>query len=187
MGEQARARRSDAVRNRGRILTAARHLVTERGPQVSMSEIAGHAGVAVGTLYQHFPTKADLVSAVVAEQAGELVDAVVQAWERVRDDHAEPAAELLAFVERVLEAAAVDRAVKAAARSLGAEPEFSDAEARGAAALGHLIDAGRAAGTLRHDLAVSDLYLLVATCPTDQPPEVRRRWLTLVRPGLLRQ
>ena len=116
------ARRADAVRNRTAILEAAKQLVTEKGAEVAMGEIARVAGVAVGTLYRHFPNKADLLAAVVNE-----------------------------YVE----------------------------------ALGRLIEAGRSSGRLRRDLAVSDLYILMVFYPGEGSAEIRRRWLELIRPGLL--
>ncbi|MFF7262461.1 TetR family transcriptional regulator [Streptomyces sp. NPDC008159] len=60
---QTRAPRADAVRNRKRILDAAREQITLRGPDTGMDEIAAAAGVAVGTLFRYFPTQADLVVA----------------------------------------------------------------------------------------------------------------------------
>ena len=68
------ARRADAVRNRTAILEAAKQLVTEKGAEVAMGEIARVAGVAVGTLYRHFPNKADLLAAVVNEYVEALAD-----------------------------------------------------------------------------------------------------------------
>ncbi|WP_217563397.1 helix-turn-helix domain-containing protein, partial [Paenibacillus sp. GbtcB18] len=53
-GWRCRGRRSDAVRNRTRILDAAQDMFAERGPEVVMDEIARRAGVGNATLYRHF-------------------------------------------------------------------------------------------------------------------------------------
>ncbi len=184
-GPGPQAKRADAVRNRSRILEAARHLITNRGPGVGMSEISRAAGVAVGTLYRHFPTKTDLVAAVVIEYVESLAQAAEDAWGRVEADRTDAGEELLDFVSHALEMTARNHAAKAAARTLGAEPEYSDAELRAAGALELLLDAGRKSGKLRSDLTVSDVYLLVAFCPTDCPTETLERWLALIRPALL--
>ena len=60
----ARPLRSDAERNRRRILHAALDVVSAQGEDASMEEIAARAGVGVGTLYRRFPTKADLLGAL---------------------------------------------------------------------------------------------------------------------------
>ena len=162
------ARRADAVRNRTAILEAAKQLVTEQGTEVAMGEIARAAGVAVGTLYRHFPNKADLLAAVVNEYVEALADDAQDAWERVEAGRAEANQELLGFLERALELIARSHAAKSVAQ-----------------ALGRLIEAGRASGRLRRDLTVSDLYVLMVFYPGDGSVEVRRRWLELIRPGLL--
>ena len=61
-----RQQRADAVRNRRRVLAAASEQIALHGPEVGTDEIAAAAGVAVGTLYRHFPTKTDLVASVMA-------------------------------------------------------------------------------------------------------------------------
>ena len=76
-------------------------------------------------------------------------------------------------------------AAKTVARALGAEVEYAEPETRATEALGRLIEEGRASGRLRSDLTVSDLYVLMVFYPGDGSPEVRRRWLELIRPGLL--
>ena len=179
------ARRADAVRNRTAILEAAKQLVTEQGTEVAMGEIARAAGVAVGTLYRHFPNKADLLAAVVNEYVEALADDAQDAWERVEAGQVEADQELLGFLERALEMIARSHAAKTVAQALGAEVEYAEPETRATEALGHLIEAGRASGRLRRDLTVSDLYVLMVFYPGDGSVEVRRRWLELIRPGLL--
>ncbi|MFF7262462.1 hypothetical protein ACFZCL_19575 [Streptomyces sp. NPDC008159] len=88
------------------------------------------------------------------------------------------------FLARVTEATATNRAVRAAARALGADPVDRDAEARAGAALAALIRAGQADGDIHQDVTVDDIYLLFSTAPTDQPPAARARWLSLVLTGL---
>ena len=176
------ARRADAVRNRTAILEAAKQLVTEQGAEVAMGEIARAAGVAVGTLYRHFPNKADLV---VNEYVEALADDAQGAWERVESGRSDADQELLDFLERALEMIARSHAAKTVARALGAEVEYAEPETRATEALGRLIEAGRSSGRLRRDLTVSDLYVLMDFYPGDGSPEVRRRWLELIRPGLL--
>ena len=177
------ARRADAVRNRTAILEASKQLVTEQGAEVAMGEIARVAGVAVGTLYRHFPNKADLLAAVVNEYVEALADDAQGAWERVESGQAEADQELLDFLERALEMVARSHAAKTVARALGAEVEHAEPENR--EALERLIEAGRASGRLRSDLTVSDLYILMVFYPGEGSVEVRRRWLELIRPGLL--
>lgn len=178
-------RRADAVRNRSSILEAARQLVTEQGTEVAMGEIARAAGVAVGTLYRHFPNKADLLAAVVNEYVEALADDAQDAWARVEAGRADAAQELLEFLERALEMISRSHAAKAVAQALGAQVEYSEPETRAIEALERLIEAGRASGRLRSDLTVSDLYILMVFYPGDGSVEVRRRWLELIRPGLL--
>ncbi|MFE6748546.1 TetR/AcrR family transcriptional regulator [Kitasatospora purpeofusca] len=65
--------RSDARRNRARVLSAAGEAFAERGFDVPLGDIARRAGVGAGTVYRHFPTKHALVEAVFSQQLGELV------------------------------------------------------------------------------------------------------------------
>ena len=185
MTSERSTRRADAVRNRTSILEAARQLVTEQGTEVAMGEIARAAGVAVGTLYRHFPNKADLLAAVVNEYVEALADDAQDAWARVEAGRADAAQELLEFLERALEMISRSHAAKAVAQALGAQVEYSEPETRAIEALERLIEAGRASGRLRSDLTVSDLYILMVFYPGDGSVEVRRRWLELIRPGLL--
>jgi len=153
------------------------------GPDAGMDEIAAAAGVAVGTLYRHFPTKTDLVAAVVAEYTTYVAEAAETARERLATG-ARAVDEITDFLAVVTEAIAINHAVKAAARALGADPVDRDAEARAGAALAALIQAGQADGDIHQDVTVDDIYLLFSAAPTNQPSAARTRWLTLVLTGL---
>lgn len=180
---QARAPRADAVRNRKKILTAASEQITAHGPEVGMDGIAAAAGVAVGTLYRHFPTKTDLIAAVVEAYVAQVADDAEAALGRVAAG-ARALDELIAFLDRVVEASVTDRAVKAAAQALGADSGDHADEDRAGAAVAGLIRAGQTAGDIHADVTVADIYLLFSTAPTDRPTAARARWLTLVTPGL---
>jgi AcrR family transcriptional regulator len=64
--------RADAVRNRSRIVETASEVFAVRGADASLEEIARGAGVGIGTLYRHFPTRDDLVEAVFHDRVAEL-------------------------------------------------------------------------------------------------------------------
>lgn len=69
--------RADALRNRERVLEAAKTVFTAGGPEASLEAVARQAGVGIGTLYRHFPTREDLFEAVYrreVEQLSELAD-----------------------------------------------------------------------------------------------------------------
>ena len=102
---QMSPRRADAVNNRSAILGTAGRLVADRGTDVSIWEIARAVGVAVGMLHRHFPTKADLLTALVGECA---------------EDGADAAEELLVSLGRALDMIARSHATKAVAQALGA-------------------------------------------------------------------
>lgn len=79
----------------------------------------------------------------------------------------------------------MDEIAQAAARHLGLDPHGdTTAETRIGAALAALITLGRAAGDIREDLTVDDVFLLLTTLPIDRPAETRRRWIDLVLPGI---
>jgi AcrR family transcriptional regulator len=77
----ARSQRADARRNRERIVTSARRCMAKRGLDAQMEEIARGAGVGVGTVYRHFPTKDDLVEALASERFERLRELALEALE----------------------------------------------------------------------------------------------------------
>jgi AcrR family transcriptional regulator len=186
--------RVDAVRNQAKILEVARRLVGEHGPEVAMDDIAREAGVAVGTLYRHFPTKAALVEAVVQDSVEQLADAAEAAAARAAEDGGDPAEELLVLFQAVAERHATDHAIKEAATALGAKAvwvkgrvdvEPGTPEARAWEAIVRLLDLAVKAGSVRADLTPRDLLALVSGVPRDPDhPEVRDRYIQIVIDGV---
>src|SRR5258705_3605724 len=72
------SQRADARRNYERILEVAGTVVAEQGTQASLEEIARRAGVGLGTLYRHFPSREAVVEAVYRHEVEQLVEAVPQ-------------------------------------------------------------------------------------------------------------
>ena len=101
--ECARPLRRDAERNRQRILKAASEVFTERGLDVSLDEVARHAGVGVGTVYRRFRTKEDLVEALFINRIEEVA-ALAEEAAQVPD----PWSGLVCFMEQMTEMLAGD-------------------------------------------------------------------------------
>jgi AcrR family transcriptional regulator len=72
-----RAIRADAARNRAAVIAAARRLMSKKGLDVGIDEIAHAAGVGVGTVYRHFPTKDDLILGVIRARFGRIADRAI--------------------------------------------------------------------------------------------------------------
>jgi AcrR family transcriptional regulator len=153
-GRMARATstRSDARRNRERLVTAARELFAKQGVDVSVEEITHHAGVGMGTLYRHFPTKAELVDAVLEDAFDEML-ALAERATREEDAWAG----FTGFLERALELRVQNRGVK----DLLASPEHgvrhAEMRRRIRPLMRRLIERAQAQGTLRADFTLDDL------------------------------
>src|SRR6202022_2153931 len=76
--EPLRKPRSDAVRNRERVLEAAKAVFSAGGADASLEAVAKCAGVGIGTLYRHFPTREDLFEAVYRREVDQLGDLAEQ-------------------------------------------------------------------------------------------------------------
>ncbi|MFQ6329420.1 TetR/AcrR family transcriptional regulator [Nocardia sp. CWNU-33] len=176
--------RADAQRNREAILDAARELVVGRGPAIGMDEIAAAAGVAVGTLYRHFPTKKDLVEAIVAELAAMVGTSLEAALSRVGSGATSAIDEIVALLHSVVIEMRQERLLRFAVTGL-AEDSLQDLRQRGRAAVEQLVAAAHRDGSLYPDVAVDDVILLLATSPSDAVPAAeQQRWLTLARRAL---
>lgn len=183
--------RSDAARNRARILGAARELVAAAGVDATMEDIARRAGVAVGTLYRHFPAKKDLIAAVVEDSIMYIAELAERALAAV-DGGSGAGEQLGALFAAVVERHTTDRALKAAAGLLE-NPSAGDlaiappgsATARAVAAITALLQQARSVGAVRADVTLADLVMLLSAAPADEaPPEMRRRYVEIVLAGL---
>ncbi|MEV6653111.1 helix-turn-helix domain-containing protein [Streptomyces sp. NPDC051219] len=176
--------RADSALNRQSILAAAGTLLASRGEAVGMDEIAATAGVAVGTLYRHFPTKSDLIAAALAELTERVVADVRAAADRV-DSGADPVEELRGLLEWLTGKSAADKAIKAAATGLAADA-LQEMESRGFAELDRITVVAHARGLLHPDVTTGDLALIAATAPDDSLPEAARdRWIELALRSVL--
>lgn len=127
---------------------------------MQLPEIARAAGVGVGTVYRHFPAHADLVEAAAEHRFAEIEDfARTECLGR-----AEPGRALACYLHHVGDVLTADRglsaSIEATRSSTGSEPRGA-ARARLEAVVGTLIDRDRAAGTLRDDCTVADVYMIV--------------------------
>lgn len=87
MSEIGRDMRADAAANREAIVTTAMSLFADVGVDVSLRTVAAQAGVGIGTLYRHFPSRDDLVHGVAVHVVG-LIDEVVARYDARHDDEA---------------------------------------------------------------------------------------------------
>ncbi len=178
--------RADAARNRTAILTAARALVTARGPDVGMDDIAAAAGVAVGTVYRHFPTKQHLVGAITAELAAVITGILDSALARIDAGRSRALDEVVALLHRVVVDMGQERLLREAVADLGSEA-LHDIQRDATRALAGMIAAAHAEGTLHPDVTVDDVTLLLASSPDARTPEpARLRWVELAHRALAR-
>ena len=180
-------KRKDAARNRQRILEAAKDLFAERGLGVTLHDIAGRAGVGVGTIYRHYPDKRPLIDAIFEEQLAELTAIFQEALEQ--DD---PWESIVWCHERQLEHQARNRGLRELL--LGTTPEAPDRARQYRAQLhplAHkLIERGQAAGVLRSDCETQDFGLLqtmvgaVIDAAEGVDPGLWRRYFVIALQGL---
>ena len=159
---KSRQPRRDALRNRERILNAATELVRRDGDKVAMAQIAQHAGVGVGTLYRHFPTREDLLAALVHRSFGIAVENATAA--------AAHAGSALEGIRSFFLATLRDRE-RFVLPLHGGPPVFTPAtrqlQADVRIILRSLLERGQTTGELRADLTPEDL--IVATSILSRP------------------
>ena len=177
--------RADAVANRKRILAAAGDVFGELGVEASTDEVARRAGVGIGTVFRHFPTKRDLVEATLVEHLQELTA-------RAEDlgGSGEPAPALHALLRELARAGSTKLSLAAA---LGGGEHLSEATTAASqalrAAVGRALTGAQRSGEVRPDVSVDEVYLLLrglaqAQATTPVPGAVRRRAVDVLIDGL---
>ncbi|MCW2976450.1 MAG: regulatory protein TetR [Actinomycetia bacterium] len=176
--------RADARRNRERLLTAALELFATEGTDVSLKAVADAAGVGVGTIYRHFPTRDALLEAAYRNEVEQLCDV-----EKLLHDQP-PEAALAEWMNRFVDYAVRKRGLSGALRSIAASGSdiYDETLRLIIAALTTLLEAGVAAGTIRADVdaeGVFDATRAIWLIP-DEPgwADRARRVLALVMDGL---
>ena len=162
--------RADALRNRQRLLDAAKRRYTEGG-DTGPEAIARAAGVGVGTLYRHFPDREALAAAVYEDE----LDHVAGAARELLAAHP-PRPALRAWMDRFADRLAAKRAMADVMRSLATSGAVTvrGTRARLAEAASQILAAGAADGSLRADVAADDLVVaLVGVCLACPEPDQR--------------
>ena len=154
-----RAPRSDARRNRERLLATASRLFAERGPDVPFTEIAKDAGVGVGTIYRHFPSREALIEAAYRSELDAVCGA---AAELARTLPAEQA--LRTWMDRFIDYMATKAGMSEAIRvviSAGGDP-YAHSRERLDDALGALLHAATTAGKVRLGINADDVLMTLS-------------------------
>lgn len=167
----ARPLRADAQRNRDKLLAATRTALDSEGGEVSLEAIARTAGVGIGTLYRHFPTREALMEAVYGAELDALTTSSATLLEELP-----PEAALREWAARYARFTATKRGMASALRqglADGRIPSTSTRE-RITAAIAPILAAGAADGSLREDVAPEDVtalllgtFLATATSPAE--------------------
>lgn len=176
--------RADAARNRALLLAAAEEEFAERGPSASVADIARRAGVAKGTVFRHFPTKEDLIAAIVS---GHI--AVLAAAARRLADSPDPGAALLEFLTIAADQRQRHDLTFLQSASDG-DPRVTEVRDALHANLETLVDRARTSGAIRADITEADVFLMmcapihiVENLPAPAPL-LWQRYLAIIFDGL---
>jgi AcrR family transcriptional regulator len=172
--------RADAQRNRAKILAAAEEVFAEQGAAASTEEVARRAGVAIGTVFRHFPTKYDLLAAIMKEVAGRLagyVEALVE--------QGDPEGLYVFFGHLVEQSSAHRTIVELLEVDLQVGPPLQQMRT----AIGNLLAGAQEAGTVRADVQLDEVMALLAAMSHSAlhagwSPDLRDRTLAIVFAGL---
>ncbi|MBW0107439.1 TetR/AcrR family transcriptional regulator [Pseudonocardia sp. KRD-182] len=180
-GTAAPRLRRDAARNRERILEAARLAFAQQGVDASLEHIARSAGVAIGTLYRHFPKRIDLLLAAFAEKFGAFMAAAESA--RAADD---PWVGLSSYLETLCGMQAGDRGFNDfVSMRFPASAETESMHDQVCAAMEAILGRAQEAKVARTDLTIGDLVTVtwansrIIEATSDVAPRAWRRQLML--------
>jgi AcrR family transcriptional regulator len=154
--------RADAIRNRERVLEAAKAVFSAGGPEASLEAVARKAGVGIGTLYRHFPTREALFEAVYRREVQQLSELAEQLKSEV-----DPVEALRRWLRSNVEFVATKKGMSAAlALAVQGSSELTAFSfERLTKAVGALLDRAVAAGEIRSDISPEDiLRALVGMC-----------------------
>ena len=186
MDEEPRRLRADAERNRRRLVEAATAMFCEHGLDVGVADIAQRAGVGRGTLFRNFPSKDDLVAAVVADRMQESIDRARAALERP-----DPGAALFEIIDSTLERQRSDRALfEALNDEWMLMPKIHAAHGELVEVTGELLARAQQEGQVRDDISAVDLILMIkGACEAARAfehidPKIGMRQLDLVRAAI---
>jgi AcrR family transcriptional regulator len=160
--DSLRKPRADAVRNRDRVLEAAKAVFSAGGPDASLEAVAKRAGVGIGTLYRHFPTREDLFEAVYRREVQQLVELA----EALKSEAA-PVDALRRWLRSNVAFVATKKGMLAALALTvhGSSDLYAHTFDRLTKAVGALLDRAVAAGEIRADISAQDLLrALVGMC-----------------------
>ena len=174
----ARKPRADALRNRERVLEAAKAVFSAAGPDRSLEAVARHAGVGIGTLYRHFPTREALFEAVYRRE----VDQLAEFAEQLKSEPA-PVEALRRWMRSNVEFVATKKGMSAAlALAVSSSSDLTAYSVdRLTRAVGGLLQRAVDAGEIRGDISPEDLLrTLVGLCYTHDRPGWQDNVLRLV-------
>jgi AcrR family transcriptional regulator len=181
-GPAAQPLRSDAERNRERIIAAARTVFAKDGLNASMASVAREAGVGIATMFRRFPTKEELVDAVFSDRMGAYADTVTVAL-----DDPDPWNGFVGYIEAACAMQAADNGFADVLTMTCPTAKVLE-QRRNEAYEGmlRLIDRAKATGRLREDFDPSDLVLIhmanagVVNATGDTAPDAWRRVVALL-------
>lgn len=177
------AGRSDARRNRERLLQAAAAAFTAHGAAVSLESIARDAGVGIGTLYRHFPNREALVEAIYRAELAEVAAAAEQLLKR----HP-PRIALRRWMDRYASFVAAKRGMAESLQAIFASGALAPSQTRDSivGAVEMLLQAGAADATLRADVQADDVVSsLIGIFLVSGTPEQTGRMLDLLVAGVV--